>query len=139
MYLTVLLMLPKYLLGNKNNHYCSSLNYENVTAAHLAIVKNSYGSNIQIKKYLYKQFVPSPRTAKSLILGFTLYNGNFMQIKLNISEPCGTFVSIVRCVSSRIQLTFIMYQNPRIKLHNLQLAIVFKIRNQEIDTKKVII
>ena len=90
-------MLPKCL--NKNNSPCP-LNYENVTAAHPAIVKNSCGGNIRTTKYLHRRFVPNPMTANILTLGITfLHNGNVMQIKLYISEPCGTIVSLVRGVS----------------------------------------
>ena len=32
-----------------------------------------------------------------------------------------------------------MFRNPPTKLHNLQLAIVFKIRNHETETEKMII
>ena len=68
-------------------------------AAHLAILRNSYGGNIQTTTYVCRQFVPNAGTTKGLILGGTLYNVNVMHFKLNMSEPCATFVSHKRCVS----------------------------------------
>ena len=92
-------MLPKCLLANKNNHRCSPLN-KNVTHGSTSCHhQNSFGGNTQTAKYLCRQFVSNTKTAKILILGVTLYNGNVIQIKLNISEPYGTFASLVRCVS----------------------------------------
>ena len=39
-------MLPKYLLANKNNNRCSTLNYENVMEAHLAKLQSVYVGNL---------------------------------------------------------------------------------------------
>ena len=45
------------------------------------------------------------RTAKVLIL-----SGSVIDIKLNISEHCETFISLVKCVN-RIQAGVIVYKN----------------------------
>ena len=68
-------------------------------AAHLAILRNSYGGNIRTTTYVCRQFVPNARMTKTLILGGSLYNVNAMHFKLNMSEPCATFVSHKRCAS----------------------------------------
>ena len=101
-------------------------------ALELANVKKRYVGKIQTTKYLCGQFASSPTTVKIPILCHA-------KICLSISvEPCETFVSLVKRVS-RSYVIFIMFQNLSTKLHNLELAIVLKIRNQEIETEKVII
>ena len=99
LHLTILFMLTKRLSANKTI-IIAALCITKMSRQHIfAIVKNSYGGNNQTEKHSYRQFVLNSRTAKVVILGVMLYNGNAMQIKLNISEPYGTFVSLVRCVS----------------------------------------
>ena len=53
---------------------------------------------------IYKMFMSGEnKYGKIFILGVTLYYGNVMQMKPNISEPSGKFLSLVRYVS-RVQV-----------------------------------